>query len=62
MVQRLASPDDNRETLINLTAAGSRILEASTRSVQPNTIQSLVLTEKEAATLNQLLDKIIPGE
>jgi DNA-binding MarR family transcriptional regulator len=62
MVQRLASPDDNRETLINLTASGIKILEASTRSMQPNTIQSLALTEKEAATLNHLLDKIIPVE
>ncbi len=62
MVQRLASPEDNRETLINLTASGIKILEASTRSVQPNTIQSLPLTEKEAALLNQLLDKIIPAD
>ena len=62
MVQRLASPDDNRETLISLTTSGIKILEASTRSVQPNTIQSLALTEKEAATLNQLLDKIIPAD
>jgi hypothetical protein len=30
--------------------------------VQPNTIQSLPLTEKEAALLNQLLDKIIPAD
>ncbi len=62
MVQRLASPEDNRETLISLTVSGIKILEASTRSVQPNTIQSLALTEKEAALLNQLLDKIIPVE
>jgi DNA-binding MarR family transcriptional regulator len=62
MVQRLASPEDNRETLINLTASGIKILEASTRSMQPNTIQSLPLTEKEAALLNQLLDKIIPAD
>jgi DNA-binding MarR family transcriptional regulator len=62
MVQRLASPEDNRETLISLTASGIKILAASTRSVQPNTIQSLALTEKEAATLNQLLDKIIPAD
>ena len=62
LVQRLVSPEDNRETLINLTTAGSKLLEASTRSVQPNTIQSLQLTEKEAAVLNRLLDKIGAGE
>jgi DNA-binding MarR family transcriptional regulator len=62
MVQRLVSPEDNRETLINLTTAGTKLLESSTRSVQPNTIQSLQLTEKEAAVLNRLLDKIGAGE
>ena len=62
LVQRLVSPEDNRETLINLTTAGTKLLESSTRSVQPNTIQSLQLTEKEAAVLNRLLDKIGAGE
>lgn len=61
LVKRLPSPDDNRETLISLTAAGIKLLDASTRTVQPGTIQALSLTEKEAAMLNKLLDKINPN-
>lgn len=56
LVKRLASPGDNRETLIRLTPAGVSLLEASTRLVQPNTIRSLQLSEKESLYLNRLLD------
>lgn len=60
LVKRLPSPDDHRETLIQVTAAGIKLLEASTRNIQPRTIQALSITEKEAALLNKLLDKINP--
>jgi DNA-binding MarR family transcriptional regulator len=56
LVKRLASPGDHRETLIRLTPAGVSLLEASTRLVQPNTIRSLQLSEKESLYLNRLLD------
>lgn len=56
LVKRLPSPDDNRETLIRLTAAGMQLLEASTRLVQPNTIRAIRLSEKESLYLNRLLD------
>ena len=56
LVKRLASPGDNRETLIRLTPAGVSLLEASTRLVQPNTIRSFQLSEKESLYLNRLLD------
>ena len=38
LVKRFSSPNDNRETLIHLTSAGIKLLEVSTRSIQPSTI------------------------
>jgi len=46
LVKRLSSPNDNRKTLINLIPAGIKLLEVSARSIQPSTIQSLTITEK----------------
>jgi len=62
LVKRLVSREDNRETLIRLTPAGISLLEASTKMVQPNTIRSLKLSEKESLYLNRLLDGITDSD
>jgi DNA-binding MarR family transcriptional regulator len=62
LVKRLVSREDNRETLIRLTPAGLSLLEASTKMVQPNTIRSLKLSEKESLHLNRLLDAITDSD
>jgi DNA-binding MarR family transcriptional regulator len=62
LVKRLVSREDYRETLIRLTPAGISLLEASTKMVQPNTIRSLKLSEKESLYLNRLLDAITDSD
>lgn len=60
LVKRLDNPEDRRETLVQLTPAGVNLLKAATDALaaaQPTIVQ---LTEAEAASMNDLLEKMMP--
>lgn len=58
LVKRSTSTFDKRETVITLTQSGIAILEASTTSVEAGIDSMTVVNEKEAALLNELLEKM----
>ncbi len=58
LVKRANSSNDKRETVITLTQSGIAILEASTKSVNQTLDGILELNEKDAGSLNVLLEKI----
>ena len=58
LVRRTASDTDKRETVIVLTQAGLNILQHSTERINKLMDQTVVLDEKKAATLNELLEEI----
>ena len=62
LVKRSTSPIDKRETVITLTQSGITILEASTVTVTKAMDGVLEINNKEAAVLNQLLEKIRTAE
>jgi DNA-binding MarR family transcriptional regulator len=57
-VLRTSSLVDKRETVITITASGLVLLEATTKSVDALFEQTLELSENDAKTLNQLLEKV----
>ncbi len=58
LVKRSTSALDKRETVITLTQSGITILEATTKVVNKVTDCLLTITEKDAAELNRLLEKV----
>lgn len=58
LVKRSTSALDKRETVITLTQSGITILDATTAVVNKVTDSLLIINEKEATELNQLLEKI----
>lgn len=58
LVKRATSETDKRETVISLTQSGIAVLEAST--IRINTIfdEIVLISEQEAGTINQLLEKV----
>lgn len=58
LVKRQTDSNDKRHTVVQLTAAGIRLLEKSTTGIESLMKNLLVVSEKEAATLNGLLEKI----
>jgi DNA-binding MarR family transcriptional regulator len=58
LVKRTTSTVDKRETVISLTAAGINILELANNQVSRVFDENLVLSEKEAVSLNELLEKM----
>jgi DNA-binding MarR family transcriptional regulator len=58
LVKRTNSTVDKRETVISLTAAGINILELANNQVSRVFDENLVLSEKEAVSLNDLLEKM----
>lgn len=62
MVKRSTSDIDKRETVITLTQSGITILEATTAAVNIVMDGLLTINNKEAVTLNQLLEKVRNSE
>lgn len=59
LVKRFPSPEDRRETLIQITPAGLNLLEAATQAIDAGQQQMANLTEEEATQLNQLLAQLL---
>lgn len=57
LVKRATSSIDKRETVINLTPSGIAVLEASTSRINLLFGDLMVMNEKDAGTLNGLLEK-----
>ena len=58
LVKRNTSTVDKRETVITITHGGIALLTASTLVMDEKMMKQFVLSEKEAVTLNILLEKI----
>ncbi len=58
LVKRTTSQVDKRETVITLTQGGITLLDASTAVINEIMDSSLVLEEKDACSLNRLLEKV----
>ena len=58
LVKRSNSAIDKRETVITLTQSGMTILEATTASVNKVMDGMLSVNNRDAAVLNQLLEKV----
>lgn len=58
LVKRSTSQLDKRETVITLTQGGIILLEASTQVINGVMEASMILQEKEACSLNALLEKV----
>ncbi len=58
LVRRSNSFEDKRETVITLTSAGISILESSNKQVDEVFNSFISITNKEAAELNILLEKL----
>lgn len=62
LVKRTNSPVDKRETVINITTAGTVILEASTKILEKRWQSLYKIQEAEAEQLNRLMDKMRSGK
>lgn len=62
LVKRSTSPNDKRETVITVTAAGLNILGITTGKINKLFEETIVVNEKDAQTLNTLLEKIRENE
>ena len=58
LVRRTSSDTDKRETVIVLTQAGLNILQHSTDRINKLMDKSIVLDERKASTLNDILEEI----
>lgn len=58
LVKRATSEADKRETVISLTQSGIAVLEASTQRINVIFDEVMVINEDEAASINQLLEKV----
>jgi DNA-binding MarR family transcriptional regulator len=58
LVKRATSEADKRETVISLTQSGIAVLEASTQRINGIFDEMMVINEEEAASINQLLEKV----
>ncbi|MGV3594792.1 MAG: MarR family winged helix-turn-helix transcriptional regulator [Sediminibacterium sp.] len=58
LVKRATSEADKRETVISLTQSGIAVLEASTQRVNAIFDEVMVINEAEAASINQLLERV----
>ncbi|HYJ63295.1 MAG TPA: MarR family transcriptional regulator [Parafilimonas sp.] len=58
LVQRITSDNDKRETVIILTKAGINILQHSTDRINKIMDDSIHISDKKAALLNQILEEI----
>ena len=58
LVKRASSDSDKRETVIVLTSAGINILQHSTERINKLMDKTIVIDEKKAAVLNNILEEI----
>lgn len=58
LVKRATSAEDKRETVISLTQSGLTILEATNNVVNRAMEELMQISEKDAAELNTLLEKV----
>lgn len=58
LVKRCQGEIDGRQTMISLTPTGLHILEASTQQLDKVFDENILLTEPDAAALNDLLEKL----
>lgn len=62
LVKRAISPEDRRETAVSITGTGIKILESASKKVDAIFGVKVRISTKEAATLNQLLERIRDSE
>jgi DNA-binding MarR family transcriptional regulator len=58
LVKRADSPFDKRETVISLTQSGIAILMATTEKINDLMETNIVMKSTDAATINELLEKL----
>ena len=58
LVKRATSEADKRETVISLTQSGIAVFEASTQRINAIFDEVMVINEAEAASINQLLERV----
>lgn len=58
LVKRSTSPIDRRETVMQLTAAGIKLLETSTLRINQSMDDIMNMNDQEATQLNLLLEKL----
>jgi len=58
LVKRTQGEADGRQTVITLTQAGIAILDSTTEKMDKIMDESMCLNQQEAATLNNLLEKV----
>jgi DNA-binding MarR family transcriptional regulator len=58
LVKRATSEADKRETVISLTQSGIAVLEASTQRINAIFDEVMVISEAEAESINQLLERV----
>ncbi|MBS1628148.1 MAG: MarR family transcriptional regulator [Bacteroidetes bacterium] len=62
LVKRTQGEHDGRQTVMSLTQAGLSVLESSTKKIDEIYEETVSLTNKDAVTLNELLEKIRENE
>lgn len=58
LAERVISPSDKRETLVSLTESGITLIENARASIDSMTEKVLLINQKEAIALNDLLEKM----
>ncbi|HSR38846.1 MAG TPA: MarR family transcriptional regulator [Phnomibacter sp.] len=56
LVKRTISPEDRRETLMQITPAGLNLLEIANKVIESTQDEIVAISESQAAELNQLLE------
>jgi DNA-binding MarR family transcriptional regulator len=59
LVKRTVSPEDRRETLIQVSTAGLNLLDACSEALEKEQNNFVSLTEEQAANLNSLLESMV---
>jgi DNA-binding MarR family transcriptional regulator len=59
LVKRSVSPEDRRETLMQITTAGLNLLEVANKAIEAEQNKLVNLTEEQSAILNQLLEAML---
>jgi len=59
LVKRTISPEDRRETLMQITPAGLNLLEIANKVIESTQDEIVAISESQAAELNQLLELML---
>ncbi len=62
LVKRATSEADKRETVISLTQSGVAVLEASTKALNAIYDEIMTISEEDASSINELLEKVRENE